>query len=67
MRYWLCLLFLLVSLLGCGPKLSRQDLGIVVFEIPKVAGADKPYPLPEWFTPTESGHEHDSHSGQHLP
>ncbi len=32
---------------GCGPNVSRSDLGTVVFEVPTVAGADEPYELPE--------------------
>ena len=31
---------------GCGPELSKSDLGTVVTELPKVAGADNPYPMP---------------------
>ena len=38
---------LLVVLEGCGPELSKSDLGTVVFEVPKVAGSDKPYAMPE--------------------
>jgi hypothetical protein len=38
---------LLAVLGGCGPELSKSDLGTVVFEVPKVAGADKPYELPK--------------------
>jgi hypothetical protein len=41
------LAFLAAILGGCGPALSKSDLGTVVFEIPKVAGADKPYPMPK--------------------
>ena len=32
---------------GCGPKLEPEDLGTVVFELPRVPGADRAYPLPE--------------------
>ncbi len=41
--------FLLLSmfLVGCGPELSKRDLGTVVGNIPKVSGADKPYPMPQ--------------------
>ena len=38
----------LAMLPGCGPRLDQEDLGEVVFEIPNVPGADKPYPLPEF-------------------
>lgn len=37
------------SLSGCGT--SREDLGTVVFTIPKLPGSDDPYPLP----PLEGG------------
>jgi hypothetical protein len=42
---------LAVVLGGCGPALAKNDLGTVVFEVPKVAGADKPYPLPKLAPP----------------
>jgi tetratricopeptide (TPR) repeat protein len=31
---------------GCGPSVSEGDLGTIVFEVPAVPGADKPYELP---------------------
>jgi len=31
--------------LGCGPEVPREQLGHVVFEVPVVPGAEKPYPL----------------------
>lgn len=31
---------------GCGPAVPKAELGHVVYEIPKVHGADKPYQLP---------------------
>jgi hypothetical protein len=43
-------LFLVLALLllgGCGPAISRSELGTVEFEIPKVAGAEKPYVMPQ--------------------
>jgi len=42
MRNRVLSLIFIVFLVGCGPKLARQELGEVVFEVPKVAGADKP-------------------------
>lgn len=42
---------------GCGPELSKSDLGNVVFEVPKVAGADKPYVMPKLGTPDEKNAE----------
>jgi hypothetical protein len=49
MRLSFGLMILAVSILvvGCGPGISKRDLGHVVFEIPKVAGADKPYEMPK--------------------
>jgi hypothetical protein len=44
---------LLVTLGGCGPELSKSDLGTVIFEVPKVSGADKPYPMPKLTPPDE--------------
>jgi hypothetical protein len=32
---------------GCGRELSKSELGTVVFEVPKVAGAEKPYEMPK--------------------
>jgi hypothetical protein len=62
MRYPIRHLFLLVSLLGlsafligCGPQLSESDLGTVVFEVPKVAGSEEPYPLPQLGTSQGEG------------
>ena len=31
----------------CGPRLDKERYGEVLFRIPSVEGADKPYPLPE--------------------
>ena len=47
MRFRTVGLFLPLLLAGCGPALSKQDLGQVEYAIPKVAGAEKPYPMPE--------------------
>ena len=43
----------MVILGGCGPELSKSDLGTVVFEVPKVAGADQPYAMPQLGPPVE--------------
>lgn len=32
---------------GCGPNLSSKDFGTVVEGVPKVAGAEKPFDMPE--------------------
>ena len=52
-------LTLLVGVLGgCGPELSKSELGDVQFDVPKVAGADKPYPMPKLGTADEKNDEH---------
>jgi hypothetical protein len=52
LRCWVLAIFLLF-LGGCGPAVSRHDLGTVVFEVPKVAGADEPYRMPQLGPPIE--------------
>jgi hypothetical protein len=47
MQFRLSLVVLLLALGGCGPQLSKSDLGTVVFEVPKVAGSDEPYFMPQ--------------------
>ena len=42
-----CLAALCVSLAGCESEVSREDLGEVMFRVPNVPGADKPYQMPE--------------------
>jgi len=49
------LALVLISMFGCGPELSKQDLGTVVFEVPKVAGSDEPYPMPQLGPSLEQG------------
>jgi hypothetical protein len=61
-RFGILLLFLL-AVVGCGPHLSQSELGKVVFEVPKVAGADEPYPMPQLGPPKDDdprkhGHPH---------
>ena len=48
---------LAVILGGCGPELSKSDLGTVVFEIPKVAGVNKPYLMPKLGPPDHKDEE----------
>lgn len=40
-------LLALCAVSGCGPELSEEELGTVVFEIPDVPGADEPYEVPD--------------------
>lgn len=42
-----CLAGLCVALAGCESEVSRGDLGEVIFRLPDVPGADKPYPMPQ--------------------
>jgi hypothetical protein len=60
MRYQIGLLLLLlaVSMGGCGTELSRAELGTVLFEVPKVAGADEPYQMPQLGPPLPEEEEH---------
>jgi hypothetical protein len=49
--YWLldliiCLLIVL-ALSGCGPSIPNKDMGTVVYELPQVKGADKPFEMSE--------------------
>ena len=32
---------------GCAPKLDPREYGEVIYQLPKIKGADAPYPLPE--------------------
>jgi hypothetical protein len=54
---------LLMSLVGCEATVSERDLGTVVFEIPKVAGADEPYPMPQLGPPAEPNHGNPGRRG----
>ena len=50
MRVWSLLMCCAVLMLvsgGCGPNVTTEDLGQIVFEVPEVTGADKPYDMPE--------------------
>ncbi len=40
-----------VALPGCGPAVPNSELGEKVYEVPKVPGADEPYPIPEVVPP----------------
>ena len=39
-----------LTLAGCGPGVSEEDLGTIVTEVPQVPGAEEPFPLPEFGT-----------------
>ncbi len=38
---------------GCGPAVSQQELGNVVFTVPDVPGAETPYSIPDVPPPPE--------------
>jgi hypothetical protein len=63
-RYRIALIVLLVSLGGCGPELSKSDLGTVSYEEPKIPGADRPYEMPQLGPPVDA---HQDRAGQPLP
>jgi hypothetical protein len=70
MRWGRCLLFSLVAATlltasGCGPAVSKNDLGEVVFQLPKVAGADEPYVMAQLGPPVE--YHDDGPFGRRLP
>jgi len=58
MRLLFCLMVCLLLASGCGPTVSREDLGTILDEIPEVPGAEKPFKLPELNQP--AGKEADS-------
>jgi hypothetical protein len=41
------LVLLAATLAGCEPQLDPKQYGKVVYELPKVEGANLPYPLPQ--------------------
>lgn len=51
MPYRFSFLISLLLVVGCVPSLSKSELGTVEFELPKVAGADQPYPMPQLGAP----------------
>ncbi len=50
---WVGFLLALATLGGCGPELSKEDLGTVEFKVPEVAGSKEPYPMPELGPPLD--------------
>jgi hypothetical protein len=43
--------------IGCEPKLQEQQYGQIIYDVPKVKGADRPYPLPQLEDPEEKPSE----------
>lgn len=63
--FWICAslsLLIAAALPGCGPAVSRDELGTVVFDVPKVEGAEEPYQLPPEAGPPVNDSKH--HGGQ---
>jgi hypothetical protein len=48
----LCSLIVGLTALGCGTTPSKEEMGTIVKDIPKVEGADKPYEMPQLVKPT---------------
>ena len=45
-------LLLVPAMTGCGPSVSSKDMGTIIYKIPHVQGADKPYELPKIIMPS---------------
>ena len=54
----LCIVLLLFVTPGCGPSLSEEELGTVVYDVQQIPGADQPFPIPDG--PPESASEPES-------
>ena len=50
--FLLCLLNIM-GISGCGPAISEKEMGTIIYEVPRVEGADKPYEMPELGPVTE--------------
>jgi len=62
---WLVGIALLVpAMSGCGPSLSEDELGTVIFDAGQLPGADKPYELPPAKAPAESHPVESEHAHQ---
>ena len=45
-------LLAVLFLSGCGPSLTPEDLGEVMFRVPEVTNSEREFPLPELPPPT---------------
>jgi len=45
-------LIIIFVFLGCEPTKPSKDMGTIIYEVPKVEGADKPYEMPELDPPS---------------
>jgi hypothetical protein len=50
---------------GCESEVSKADLGRVVSKLPKVPGADQPYPMPELGPAKAPGSADPDQAGSH--
>ena len=53
------LLLICAVLPGCEPNLNEQEYGRIIYEVPKVDGANRPYPLPQLEDTQEKPSEDD--------
>lgn len=54
----------LSAVVGCGgPRLSDKEIGQPIYELPKLPGADEPYPMPELDNPDAGVTTDDSEVG----
>jgi len=54
------IVLVVVTAPGCGPSLTEDDLGTVVFDASQLPGADEPYAMPETHAPPASDPESGS-------
>jgi hypothetical protein len=48
----LVVLLIVPAMTGCGPSVSSKEMGTILYKIPHVQGADKPYELPQIIMPS---------------
>jgi len=56
---------LIPAMSGCGPNLSEDELGTVIYDAGQLPGADKQYELPPAKAPAESHSVESAHANQH--
>ncbi|HID74926.1 MAG TPA: hypothetical protein EYP56_02905 [Planctomycetaceae bacterium] len=68
MKRWWTLLLGAFLLAGCGPAVSEEELGEVIHEVPEIAGADEPFPIPQIEAPSdEQQGTPEEDEGRHEP
>jgi hypothetical protein len=48
----LLVLLIAPAMTGCGPSVFSKEMGTILYKIPHVQGADKPYELPKIIMPS---------------